>query len=432
MTSLFRHLAACFLCLAGLPLDGQDSPQQAPGPILQVHVNAVLVPVVVRDAAGHTVGDLKQDDFKVFDQGKLRPLSGFTIQENAAIEDAAKPAAGSSASTAPPAASAASAAAQPAAPKRFIVFLFDDRHFSVGDLNQVKQAATRMLDEPLADSDRAVVLSFLGINSGMTHARAPLQAAVEKLKATEVYRPNQHQCPDIDYYSADQILNKHSVTEYQIAMEKAADCGHLGLDTKPADQMVQTAAMLSLQAGDLDARETLLYLRDVVHTMSQFPGQRTLILVSPGFLSSSDDALTLESQILDLAAGSNVTISALDARGLSSNFVPASQNGAVSAFGIETGQPVLNQNESMRENQDIMALLADGTGGTFFHNSNDLKGGLKTLAEEPQYRYLLEFSLQDVKQNGTYHALKVEVDRKGLKLQARQGYFAPMPLRNKK
>ena len=72
-----------------------------------------------------------------------------------------------------------------------------------------------------------------------------------------------------------------------------------------------------------------------------------------------------------------------------------------------------------------MADLAEGTGGTYFHNNNDLEGGLKSLAAAPEYLYLLEFSLQGVKPNGTYHPLKVEVAPTGLTLQARRGYFVP-------
>jgi VWFA-related protein len=86
----------------------------------------------------------------------------------------------------------------------------------------------------------------------------------------------------------------------------------------------------------------------------------------------------------------------------------------------------------MRQNKQVMAEFADGTGGTFFRNNNDLQGGLAVLAAGPAYKYLLELSLNDVKQNGSYHALKVEVDRKDVKIQAREGYFAPQPQKNKK
>jgi hypothetical protein len=33
---------------------------------------------------------------------------------------------------------------------------------------------------------------------------------------------------------------------------------------------------------------------------------------------------------------------------------------------------------------NVMAELADGTGGTFFHNSNDLDAGFTSLTEAPE------------------------------------------------
>jgi VWFA-related protein len=79
---------------------------------------------------------------------------------------------------------------------------------------------------------------------------------------------------------------------------------------------------------------------------------------------------------------------------------------------------------SMTLNEDVVAELADGTGGTFFDNSNDLKGGFHALTTVPGYVYLLELSLQNVKQDGSYHTLNVKVDQDELKLKARLGYFA--------
>lgn len=225
MKPLAGQLAAALVCSAALALHAQNTPQpaqQSPEPgglVLQIHVNAVLVPVVVRDAQGKAVGGLKQENFKVFDQGKPRPLSGFSVQESPQVEAQTQAAA-------QPAAPAPATAVPAAAPGRFIIFLFDDRHLGVADVEQVKNAGSLMLNTPLADSDRAVVLSFLGINSGMTHDRTVLQAAVMKLKPQQAYRPGRDQCPDLDYYAADQILNKHDASEFQIAIEKASNCLH--------------------------------------------------------------------------------------------------------------------------------------------------------------------------------------------------------------
>lgn len=449
-----RQLVAVFVGWVALTLHAQDAAQQAQqspptsGVMLQLHVNAVLVPVVVRDGQGHAIGDLKQEDFKVFDQGKPRRIAGFTIQKGAPLESGdqtAAPAAPGSSQAAPETPQTAVAA------QRIIVLLFDDRHLGMADLEQVKKAAVQMLDEPLADGTRGLVLSFLGINSGLTHNKAVLQAAVEKIKFRQAFQQSQSDCPNIDYFQADQILNKHNATAYGIALDKTANCMHLPAaasnsgnisvdDISASGAVVQNetltknAAMTALQEGDQDAIQTINFVRDVVNTISALPGQRTLILISPGFLSLSPESMAAESQLLNLAVGDAVTISTLDARGLYATMIPASESGGESIHSLVTGQNLQDRSDSMRQSKQVMAEFADGTGGTFFRNNNDLKGGMKALVlvAGPEYKYLLELSLNDVKQNGTYHALKVEVDRKDVKTQAREGYFAPQPLKNKK
>jgi len=444
MTSPTKHLCALVIFSVGLPLCGRGAAQQQPpdtGTVLQMHVNAVLVPVVVRNAQGHAIGDLKQGDFKVLDQGKPRNITGFTVQQGSGQPAAAPPA---TAGAAQPGAATAQATAPT---ERVVVFLFDDRHLVVGDLEGMKQAAEKMLDQPLPDGTRGLVLSFLGANSGLTHNRAVLQAAVEKIKFRQVFQKSLGACPDIDYYEADQILNKDNKQEYGIALEKTASCMHLPVpsargdididDVSPGplgevETLTKNAARIVLQNGDQDSVDSITFIRDVVHTISGLPGQRTLILVSPGFLSLTQESMAAESQVLNLAAASAVTISTLDARGLYSTMIPASEGGAQSMQAVMTGQNLNDRSDAMRQNKQVMAEFADGTGGTFFKNNNDLQGGLAMLAAGPEYKYLLELSLSDVKQNGSYHALKVQVDRKDVKIQAREGYFAPQPLKNKK
>lgn len=166
--------------------------------------------------------------------------------------------------------------------------------------------------------------------------------------------------------------------------------------------------------------------------MGALPGQHSLILISPGFLTLAPEAMTGKSQILNLAVQSDVTISALDARGLYSMELDASEQGARTALALQTGSASQYHRDSMTLDEDVMAEFADGTGGTYFHDSNDLEGGFQRLAAAPEYLYLLEFSLENVKQDGTYHQLKVKVDQAGLKLQARRGYFAAKPAKNER
>ena len=141
--------------------------------------------------------------------------------------------------------------------------------------------------------------------------------------------------------------------------------------------------------------------------------------------------LNQESKIIDLAARSDSTISALDARGLYTTEFTASEH-SPSLIGQNFQVSYNSHGNAMTMAENPLSELANGTGGTFFHNSNDLNGGFRRLSEPPEYVYLLEFPLGHTKQNGSFHRLKVKVDRDGLKLQARGGYFAPKQGNDKK
>jgi len=384
---------------------------------IEVKVNAVVVPVVVRDAQGRVVGDLKKEDFEVFDKNKRQQISGFTIEKRAGLES------GTKAAEAPPAAPSPAVTRQsPVTPQRFLVFLFDDLHLAAGDLLRAQKVATKMLGESLGDSDMAAVVSTSGMNSGLTHDRATLQQAAMKLKVQELYRHDDHACPNIDYYQADLIQNKRNEEALQLAEADYVICAHLhGVTRSMLESMVRSAAAQSMAVGEHDVSATLDMMGEYVRKMGKLPGQRTLILISPGFLTITPAATSEMSQILDLAAQSNVIISALDARGLYTTEIDASVQGGSSSSTLKYHSDMMSLDE------DVMAELADGTGGTYFHNSNDLEGGFKSLTQAPECVYLLEFSPTKLKPDGTYHRLKVKVDRKGVRLQARQGYFAPKP-----
>ena len=75
---------------------------------------------------------------------------------------------------------------------------------------------------------------------------------------------------------------------------------------------------------------------------------------------------------------------------------------------------------------EVLAQFADGTGGTFFHNRNDIDEGLREAGAAPAISYLLGFSPQNLKLDGSLHTLKVTfVHKSNYKIQARHGYFAP-------
>jgi VWFA-related protein len=411
-------IASCLRTTAQQPL----APPAVP-PTITVNVNRVMIPVVVRDKQGRAVGDLKREDFQVFDNGKLQPISGFMVESRP--PQPAKTAGGNAVS-APPSENPA----QSTRP-RFVIFLFDDMHLEAQDLTHVQKAGVKAVAESLGESDYAAIVSLSGkINTGVTLDRAKLQDAIKGLKPMLLYRSSSTECPYIQYYQADLIENKHDSGAIGEAVGQVFNCNpemDKQHDIDTAERLADSAARQVVMVGHQDVQTTFAVIRTLVHAVAGLPGQAILVLISPGFLSVESDALSFESQIIDLAASTNVIISTLDARGLYTTSMAASED--------DSKDPLYQaeiRRRTMEADENPLSELADGTGGTFFHNSNDLDTGLRDLVAAPEHLYLIDISPDNLKPDGSYHRLKVKVNQPGLEIQARHGYSIPKPVKTKK
>jgi hypothetical protein len=110
-----------------------------------------------------------------------------------------------------------------------------------------------MLAETLTPADMAAVVSLSGTNTGLTQDRAVLQEAVAKLRTRGLYQQVESDCPNINYYQADLIQNKHNSMALDAAIQSAQSCAKF--DTRNmAEQMVEATAMRALAIGDQDVR----------------------------------------------------------------------------------------------------------------------------------------------------------------------------------
>jgi VWFA-related protein len=348
---------------------GQTTAEKNPYTV-QSNVDLVLVPVVVRDREGRLVGDLTEQDFQIFDNNKRQVISGFML-----------------ASVGPQPIPRKTIEGRPqiptTSPRRFVILLFDDLHVTFSDLARSKEAAKRVLAE-LNGSDLSAVISLSGsVNSGITADQVTLLAALAKIRPQTVFQKTGTDCPDMDYYQAELIVNEHDSVALQAATEDVLNCNPSLDNPGIAERLAEHAAERVFALGEQDNRVSFASLRDAVKRTAALPGLSTLILISPGFSTVTAQAKHEESQLIDSAAISNVTINTLDARGLYTTEVNASDRGATSTRTNQLKSQYLRS--SMTQGENIMAELADGTGGTFVHNTNDLSGGLKSLSSPPQY-----------------------------------------------
>lgn len=379
---------------------------------LQSNVDVILVPVVVRNRQGATVGDLTAHDFQVFDNKKRQIISGFMVATTKTR----------SSSTSAPAKDGMGPSQSRTSPQRFLVFLVDDLHITFGDLAAVREATKRVLSS-LGESDLTAIVSLSGlVNSGITRDRAAFLEALNRIQPQTLYQNTGTECPDLDYYWAELIVNEHSPVALHAATDEVLNCNPSLTMRDLAERLAESAAEREFAMGEQDNRVSFASLREVVNRTAALPGLSTLILVSPGFFTLTAQAKHELSQVIDIAAVSNITINALDARGLYTTELKASERGATSTNTNQLRSQY--RRVSMPLGEDVMAALANGTGGTYVHNTNDLESGLKDLTSAPEYMYLLEFHAKNLKRNGSYHSLKVTVARDGVRIYARQGYFA--------
>jgi VWFA-related protein len=400
--------------------------QMDTAPTFKVRVNLVQVRVIVRDSSGKPVDNLTREDFLLYDQGKLQTITNFNVettqtrlQRAAAVAKTQEDAAAASGD--------GSGHKPPSLPERFVALVFDDTHLSLQDANFARSQADRFLDST-GPTDRLAIYTTSGQNTlEFTADKAALHHAILGI----IPRPLMPEalgaeCPEITHYMADQIENKHDTVAQAVAVEETVQCQFNGDESKQSQALaiVQAAVFRALSAGDTENEFTYRHLEDVLRRLSSVPGERIMLLVSPGFLLTT--AYLDESGVIDRANRANVVINTLDARGL---YVPDVMGdiSRPSSDSIRTaGQKTMYRVAAQAENQFVLGDLAYGTGGTFFHNSNDLQGGMQLAGLAPEVSYVLAFSPQNRKWDGQYHLIRVALAKKTkYSIQARRGYYAP-------
>ena len=242
------------------PQAPQAAPAEPSGVVIKKETKLVLVDAVVTDKKGNYVRDLKQNEFKVYEDNKEQTVSSFS--------------------------SGADAVAQPNGQRHYLILFFDNSTMAAPDQIQARGAAQKFIEANASPESLMAVVDFDGslrIVQNFTASSVLLRAAVSGVKGSAV---------DPNAPPADAAVTVASTVMPTVGM----------------------SSLFNAQA-DFGARTMLLAVRSLAKNLRSIPGRKMVILFSGGFPLSTENQSELTATI-DACNKSNVAIYAVDARGL--------------------------------------------------------------------------------------------------------------------
>lgn len=349
-------------CVAGAATAwGQAGETQTKRPTFQVNARVVLTDVTVTDKDGNPVRGLKEQDFRIFDDGRPETLKSFEEHPGKSAQPFEAP-------NLP--AGVYSNAAMLHPPAVVNAILIDTTTIDLIDQMYLYEELTKFVQklppgQPVAIFCRAGQMTLL--LQDFTSDHAALMKAIRKAVP-------HFQQPDAQY-----------ATDYETLQQIAFYLG----------QMPGKKNLLWFTGG------SRLYL--AVDPMSR--GGGGLAAPTAGQLGLANLGRDLPNipdyrQIYDLLEEERITLYPIDARGLLTNGSAAL-----------TGQHLQ------------MAEDAEATGGQAWYNTNGLEQATEhILATDGDY-YTLTYSPDDLRDNGRWHRVNVKLREAGYRLSYRRGYF---------
>ncbi len=417
MTRLLFALGTGLVLIAPAAASAQER-RPAP-PVFQSNVSLVLLPVFVVDRDGHAVRGLQASDFEVREEGQTSPIVSFRYVDTTAGED-----------------DEAQIPLASAARRRFLL-LFDKSFTELGGLDRARRAASDFVRRRLAPSDLAAVATFdvhngVRLLANFTDDRVLLAHAVETLGV-----PSLTHISDPLALAADQVIT-------DITGQLRAD---RGTTNQTLVENVATVLVRQMRAAEDQAylqNVTLLLggLEDLARALRGVEGRKQVLYFSAGFdarmlvgqwgaeqRASADSVL--EGRIWEVDGrtryGDNRLRDGL-ARVTKSLAAADTVVHSIDVTGLGVDRS-LTQTDPSRDfvrdtnNRESLSFLANETGGRLFKDATDLSPALAEMAEMTSRYYVLGVQPEREKGPGTYHKIKVSVDRRGVKLSHRPGYF---------
>lgn len=371
-----------------------------PSLVIKTDVNLVELAAVVRGPRGGPISGLRAADFEVLDNNQPREITFFSEQRAQMT--------GAAVAAAPTEPARAASPSTASAPRRSIALFFDDAHASMLGVRKSAEAAEKLVAHALAPTDLAGIFTSSGtVSVDFTADRSLLLRALARLQPHPLAGVHATtQCPTLGPSEAYIIAQHQDIEVEDAAVAEAVGCycpnpSQLRSCTVQQREVVRSVAQNVWEQYEYQSTTALDVLLIVIRHLAAAPGERLLILMSPGFPTGGMEERI--SALTDVALRANITISALNSEGLVAERLASRKLFLLSGF---------------------MADAAKSTGGKYMHDTNDWAGSLRALAAVPEASYLLGFSPPGAP-DGKYHSLRTRVrDHRDYRIESRPGYYA--------
>lgn len=417
----FWSAAAGVAAVAGLsaqaPPPARPQPPPPERPTFRVQVDLVTTDVVVRDARGLFVPDLKKDEFEVFEDGVKQDISSMTLVHGGRVTNVLAP---------PPPPPPEGIILPPTRPAndtsgRIFLFFVDDLHMQFRNTGRIRDLFRRVEKNLLHEGDMwgMVTSGPSSIAIDLTYDRQRFDEAVKKitgngLQPNEIINgPSGAEGPSEVRYRAhvafstvhDFLKNLDQVHNRRKAVVWVSD----GYDFNPFQK-----ARLGL--GDPNSPFAQNQQAQAEHQAGQQVDQtdQTDPFTQQQLQNEEFSDADLASELAELtrqANSANATLYTIDPRGL------------VGGSDIDENLDPTEWSDYIRKSQDSLRVLADETGGIAVVNQNDFDKALKRIDAETSDYYVLGYYSKNPDPTRRRRGIDVKVIRKGLTVFSRKAYY---------
>lgn len=402
MTSIFRNLLAPM----ALALLGAASWAQQPAAVrkpaspqgaftLKVNSDLVLTSVVVRDKkTGEPVYGLTAKDFSIKENGKPQQIVSFDFEnvdhavplDEATVEGKLPAGIMGSADRA-----AASGALRN---HRLIILFFDLTSMQPDDLARAQQAARNYIQNQMKPADLVSVVSLstsLSLDQDFTADKQSLLNAVNSFSGTE-------------------------------------EGGFAPGATSTTNQVEDTTSFTADESefNDVNTDRELFAISQIAQSLSSIDQKKSMLYFSGGIQRDGIENQASLRAAVNAAVRANLAIYSVDTRGLQAiSPLGDASTGSLRGNAAYTGAALQNNFDSNFNSQEVMGTLSDNTGGKAFFDTNNFAPAFTRIQNDTSAYYILGYRSTDSKRDGSFRRLSVKVDRPGVELIYRKGYYAP-------